>query len=453
MLNPLRTSTMKATDNPNLSSTEQAMANPAVTAYYADRKLMWRNVGWIVVGNFGPATATAIVWPLMTLRLNAAGVSDGGIGMITAVNLWVVSILVMYFAWKSDHLVSSWGRRIPYLLISFPFIVASFLLFPVYQSKWILIGLVLLYLYFQDMRQSTYPLLSIDCVRRDILARIGAIVTIINSLGGFLAVRYGSRLADYHEWLPYLLGGIVIAVTSLLAALNIKEPPIRNPTADRFTPFAAMRVAWRDRRIIVLMLAIAMLGSASIMFGTWLWFYARDVLGLTRGQTGAAMSWCILVTVVAAYPAGWIIDRLGSYLALIVYWLLVLLSFVVAIHMHSAGGLIAFTLLTSLFGALYGAGDMILMKQVHPAEVGSVTSTNSFLRNLYSGLLIFISGWMIQWSGNRYVPVFTLGLILTTVSIGLFFFYRHLMKRGPRKAVESLSPSAEQLVVASMCSA
>src|ERR1035441_7380483 len=72
-------------------------------AFYADRKLMWRNVTWINFGHFGTAISMTIVEPLMNLRLKAIGVSESGVGLLTSANLWAVSFLVMYFSWKSEE--------------------------------------------------------------------------------------------------------------------------------------------------------------------------------------------------------------------------------------------------------------------------------------------------------------------------------------------------------------
>ncbi len=94
----------------------------AVASYYADRKLMWRNVFWITFGHFGMALSMTILVPLMNLRLKAVGVSDSSVGLVTSANLWAVSFLVMYFSWKSDHCTSRLGRRTPFVLMSLPFI-------------------------------------------------------------------------------------------------------------------------------------------------------------------------------------------------------------------------------------------------------------------------------------------------------------------------------------------
>ena len=114
-------------------------------------------------------------------------------------NLWAVSFLVMYFSWKSDHSTSRLGRRTPFTLLALPFIAAALVLFPLSSQKWLLIALMLIYFFFNDMKASTYPLLSIDCVSKEILARVSGLVAITISLAGFLSTRLGAKMADAHQ--------------------------------------------------------------------------------------------------------------------------------------------------------------------------------------------------------------------------------------------------------------
>ncbi len=110
--------------------------DPALRAYYGNRPLMWRNLGFILLLNLGWAVSFTVVGPLMQLKVNSAGLHEGGIGIVNTINAWAYSILVMYFAWKSDHTVSRLGRRIPYLFISAPIIILAVILFPIVHSMW-----------------------------------------------------------------------------------------------------------------------------------------------------------------------------------------------------------------------------------------------------------------------------------------------------------------------------
>lgn len=400
-----------------------------LTAYYSDRKLMWRNVGWITFGHFGMAISMTILVPLMNLRLKAIGVSDSGVGLLTSANLWGVSFLVMYFSWKSDHCTSRLGRRTPFVLLSLPFLTMSLVLFPLFSEKVVLIGLMVTYYFFNDMSASTYPLLSIDCVSKEVLARVSGLVAIVISLAGFLSSRFGARMADAHPTAVFAVSASVMAAAVLLALWRVKEPPIFHPAQGRFNLLAPIKVALQDKRIIVLMVAVALLNAFNMIFNTWVWFYAKTKLGLTIGETGAAMSWGLLLKILVSYPAGWMIDRFGSYVALCIEWVLMLALAICAIRVTNASGLILLMVLFSSFTSLSVAGDTILWKTMDKADTGSYTSTVALVRNFCTGTVIAISGYIIKWTGS-YVDAFWFGFSISSIAVIIFFIYRQLMRRG-----------------------
>ena len=420
-----QTAVAKQGDPAGTLSTQAA----SLACYYADVKLMWRNVLWITFGHFGIAISTTILVPLMNLRLKAVGVSDSGIGLLTSANLWAVSFLVMYFSWKSDHCMSPLGRRTPFVLVSLPFLVVSLVLFPLFGAKWLLIGLMVVYYFFNDMNASTYPLLSIDCVSKEVLARVSGLVAIVISLAGFLSSRIGARMADVNQPRVFALAATAMAAATLIALWRIKEPPIRHPADGQFNLLAPIRVACQDKRILVLMVAIALLNACPMMFNTWIWFYAKSRLGLSIGATGAAMSWGLLLRMLVSYPAGWLIDRFGSYIALAIQWVLMLALVLCSIRVTNANGLIVMMVLFSLVTPLQVAGDTILWKGMDKADTGSYTSTVALIRNFLTGTVIAISGFLIKWTGS-YVLAFWFGFLISSIALVVFFRYRYIMRRG-----------------------
>jgi Na+/melibiose symporter-like transporter len=409
--------------------TDAAATDPALASFYADRGRMWRNVGWYVFGHFGMALGGTIVEPLMNLRLKAAGLSESGVGLLTSCNLWAVSFLVMYFSWKSDHCTSRLGRRTPFVLISLPFTMLAVLLFPLFREQWLLVGLMLVYYLFNDMRASTYPLLSIDCVSKEVLARVSGIVSIVISLAGFLSSRLGSRMADLHPTRVFLASASIVTTFLLVALSRIKEPPILHPAQGSFNLMAPIQTACKDKRILVLMVAVALLQGFHMVFKTWVWFYAKSKLGLSIGDTGLAVSWGMLLQVVVSYPAGWLIDRLGSYLALCIEWVLMLVLVICSLHVTDANGLILLLLLYNLFLPLQVAGDTIVWKTMDKADTGSYTSTVALIRNFTSGTVIAISGFIIKKTGS-YVMAFWFGFGLSSLALVVFFIYRYIMRPG-----------------------
>jgi len=403
-------------------------------SYYSNRKLMWRNVSWITFGHFGTALSMTIVEPLMNLRLKAVGVSESSIGLLTSANLWAVSFLVMYFSWKSDHCTSRLGRRTPYVLLSLPFISIALILFPFFKEAWVLIGLMIFYYFFNDMKASTYPLLGIDCVSREVLARVSGIVTVMLSIAGFLSSRLGAQMADVSQTRVFIIATVAMAGTTLIALYWIKEPPIYHPAEGKFNLLAPIKVACQDKRILVLMLAVALFNAFPMIFTTWVWFYAKAKLSLTIGGTGAAISWGMLLRIIVSYPAGWLIDRFGSYVALCLEWSLMLVLILCSSHVTNSNGLIVLMVIFSLLTPFQVAGDTILWKTMDKADTGSYTATVAFIRNFCTGTMIFLSGYIIKWTGS-YVLAFWFGFIVSSVAVIVFFVYRYLMRNGGTAAI------------------
>ena len=400
-----------------------------LTRYYSDRNLMWRNVLWITFGHFGSALSQTILEPLMNLRLRSIGVSQSTVGLIVSINLWAVSFLVMYVSWKSDHCTSRLGRRTPFTLLSLPFILLALVLFPLFTQKWLLMGLMLIYFFFNDVKASSYPLLGIDCVSKDVLARVSGLVAITISAAGFLSTRLGAKMADTHPARVFFIGATVMTSMTLLALWRIREPPIYHPAKSSFNILAPIRVACRDKRVMVLILAIALLNAFPMIFKTWVWFYSVSKLGLSIGDTGSAMSWGLVLQFIVSYPAGWLIDHFGSYLALSIGWILLLTLAISSIYVTNFHGLLLLMSLFFLFVPLQVAGDTILWKTMDVADTGSYTSTAALIRNFCTGTVVAISGFLIKWTGS-YIVAFWFGFALSSIAVIVFFIFRSTMQAG-----------------------
>lgn len=281
----------------------------------------------------------------------------------------------------------------------------------------------------RDQKASTYPLLAIDCASKEVLARVSGLVAITISLAGFLSTRLGSKMADLHSTRVFIVAPCIMTGMTLIALWRIKEPPIYHPAEGGFNFMAPIRVACRDKRILVLMVAVALLNAFPIIFKTWVWFYSVSKLRLTIGDTGGAMSWGLLLQVGVSYPAGWLIDRLGSYLALSLQWVLMLALAVCSIYVTNLNGLILLMSLYFLFMPLHVAGDAILWKTMDKADTGSYTSTVALIRNFCTGTVIAISDFLIKWTGS-YIVAFWFGFALSSVALIVFFIYRHIMRQG-----------------------
>lgn len=408
----------------------------ALDIYYRDSRLLRRNIAFIIILSLGWAAAFTYIIPLMQLRLKSAGVSDSVLGMITGANSWIYSYLVMYFAWRSDHTRSRLGRRLPYLLISAPAIICALVMFPLFSIAWVLVAIYMVKAIFMDIKAATIPLLNIDCVPRNRLARVNALNAMALCVVNFLALRYGMGLADHHPYLPYCVGAALLVCTTSLGILFIKEPPVTPEPRGTFKPWSAMAIAWQDRKAILLMLGVGLMQTAAAMYFAWIWLFADKVLQLDRKGLGEIMAWGTLVPLFLSYLAGALIDRFQGMRMVVFYWLLAVTGCLwVAIKVDSPVTLIIGGILFALMNPFYIAVDVKVYREADPKNVGSITSTNSCLRGIIVGLATLISGFLVEWFGGNYRVAFLFGACTTTLGLICIAAYTLIRQRSSSPSV------------------
>ena len=104
--------------------------SPKLKAYYDNKKLFFWNVFWLLFGNaaamFGQQTAGS----LMPLHMASIKLDAQQISSIIAVGTLLAIPSLLYVSHLTDHWQSRWGRRLPFIAVSFPFKVIALILFP-----------------------------------------------------------------------------------------------------------------------------------------------------------------------------------------------------------------------------------------------------------------------------------------------------------------------------------
>lgn len=399
----------------------------AVDRYHGDRRLRARNIVAIGTATIGWNVALQIVTPLVATRLLDLGVRENIQGTIASINLWAVSFLVMLFGWMSDHTISRFGRRKPYLFIAAPFIIASIAIFPFVASPErvpLLLTLQVVYLLFMDLKNSTFALVMIDCVPRAMLARSLAVVSAVSGLTSFVANRYAAELLHHGDKLPLLLAAGVMLMTTITAGF-VREPPVYHPRTAPFRPWSTFRTAAAfDKRIFVLMAGIALLFAFPSVCTQWLWFWSKESLGLTKAEIFQAVSWSGLVSAALAYPIGWFVDRFGGLRVVLVFQALCVACFVGMLHVSTKADLVWLVVAQTVTFPMYWSADMLVYKSCPPQNVGAITATNSCFRNAFLGCLSLLTGWVIYWANSDYRVGFAIGLGLTTVGCVLCVYHQ-----------------------------
>ena len=111
----------------------------------------------------------------------------------------------------------------------------------------------------------------------------------------------------------------------------------------------------------------------------------------------------------------------------LLYFFMMLLNLVLLLMVHDATTLALYVAFMTISNPLNNAAEIMVYKTSDPKEVGSITSSLSFIRNFYNGCLLFFAGWFIQLSGRNYNMLFIIGAVLMAVGLLMFFIYRKKM--------------------------
>lgn len=415
----------------SVSGSSPLRTDPAeLAAYYENRRLMWRNIVFIGIANLGWQLALGIVGLSMTAKLITLGLGQGIQNSMSTVNSLLLAFLVMPFSWLSDHTISRLGRRKPYFFLSAPCIILTVTLFPfmaVPRLVWLVLAMQVLFNLSMDLKLSTFSLINIDCVPREVLARTNSLFGIIGGLTGFFVSYNAGWLLDKGETIPYLVVGCVMIVTTSIAML-IKEPPVYHPPTEKFKPWSTFKISAADKRIFFLMAGVALIGTYNYSTMKLNSFWMLQDLHLDPAKIFRATSWGSLTGMITAYPIGWIIDRFGGLKVMFAFFICTTASFFFQLHVHSTTGLTELTIAGTLYGGLYGAADIMVFKSSPESDVGSITATNGFMRCMMGFVMGFLITGVVAFTHNNFHAGFIVGEVFTCIGMALFFVHAFLMR-------------------------
>ncbi len=82
----------------------------------------------------------------------------------------------------------------------------------------------------------------------------------------------------------------------------------------------------------------------------------------------------------------------------------------------------------------------MVYRNAHPAEIGSVTSTNSLSAGpLPNGGMSLLVGFLIEKSGGNYEYAFILAFVMTCLGLVPLFIYRSLMMQEQKLVTSATS--------------
>lgn len=292
---------------------------------------------WLLWGDFCFMLMENVIPSLMPLKLKALGASNTTIGMVViAIPSAINTVFNPIISFRSDRFRSRWGRRIPFILFSMPFLVLSLVglgfgdamgdvfhkhLGPAIENLSprlvIICGfgvLMVLFSVFNTFVNSTFWYLFNDVVPEELLARFMSwfrMISLISvSLYNFLVFPYAT--SHFRE---ILVGTALLYLVGFgLMCLNVKEgdyPPAPASVGGRSGFRAGIATYLKEcltlRHYWWLFLGNLFLCAYSSTMPMMVFFYQGT--GLDLDHIGKILATINISTALFVLGAGWLADR------------------------------------------------------------------------------------------------------------------------------------------------
>jgi len=447
---------------------------------------------WLLWGDFCYMLMEAVTPSIMPLKFKALGASNTTMGLILGtIPSIVYSVLNPVISFKSDRHRSRWGRRIPFILFTLPFLVLflAFLGFGDQIGFWLhahvaaistrltanqaailCIGVLLVaFTFFNTFVTSTFWYLFNDVVPEHLLARFMSWFRMISMGAGALYNFCIFRFAESHASTILMGGAVLYCVGFGLMCLNVKEgayPPPPPYVRGQTGPFSAVKTWGAECHALPhywylwICTFIGSIGGGVATFG----LLFSLAIGLDVKHIGYINGTNSLIIGVLILGSGWLADRyhpirvvlVGSLLGLLVVtpasliWLFwhpaatetwtLHLPFLAGFEVQKVF-LVALAISVGLgapVAALNGVWDPPMLMRLFPRErYGQFCSVNAIWRAIGGMLGGFLAGlfldYITRWVGKEqayfYIPVWQLCFAVPSIVL-LYGLYRSWKRHG-----------------------
>lgn len=260
---------------------------------------------------FGLAFAMAMLTtygPVVLLSLThspaSVGALIGGEGAFALAIPLVAGVL-------SDRLpASTYGRRLPFVLVGGPMLVTGLLLLPFAPSYFLAGAAVLIYFIGYYLYYPPYRALYADILPRSLYARAQASQAVLRGAGLGAALIAGGLLLSTWTPLPFVIGGGVVLATTLALGPVVRLHLSCSRGALDYVP-SSVGALLKNRRMIAFAVANAMWELSFAGLKSFIVLYVVKGLGHSPSTASAVIAVVAVAYVVGAPIAGRLADRFG----------------------------------------------------------------------------------------------------------------------------------------------
>jgi len=405
--------------------------------------------GWLLCGDFALSVRDRAMQGMMQLLLKKFGASNMISGLLIASLPAAIGLIIgPVVGYKSDRLRTRWGRRIPFLLLTTPFIVLSVLGLafcpqlgaglqqllgrhsPGTASS-VLIVLAIVWTIF-DMSViiagAVFGGLLNDVVPTVVLGRFFGLFRIVSLLVGIVFFFWLMGKVETHFTAIFLGVAIIYGLGFSLMCFKVKEgayPPPPHAQDGPETAMASVKAYFKDgfgHSYYLWFFAATILGGmATGPVNLYSIFYAKS-LSMDMGTYGKCLGVTYCISLCLSYPLGSLVDRFHPLR--LTMGTLVLYMGAMAICFYLVHGVNAFAVALVVHGVIagtYGTISASLGQRLLPrAKFAEIGSAGGIIGSLAGMAMAPILGAVLDYKGNDYRYTFLAGFIFTVSALVAF---------------------------------
>jgi MFS family permease len=418
------------------------------TLTYTSRSLV-RLFFVLLWGDFALAVRDRALQGVVQLLFKRFGASDMFSGLLLASIPSALGMVIgPVVAYKSDRLRTRWGRRIPFLIVTTPFVSLGLLglafspqlggqlqsLLGPYSpgaASSVLLVLAIFWVVFEISLAASggvWGALVNDVVPQEVLGRFFGLFRAVSLIIGIVFFFRMMGDVESHFSIILLLVALIYAVGFAVMCLKVKEgnyPPPPDDSNGHESPFTAVKNYFKDgfeQPFFLWYFASSILGNiASAPFNIYSIFYARSVsLGLPAYGECIALTYCF--SLVLTYPLGWLADRFHpvrvTFVFVALYGVVMACCYLLVRDGRTfAVALVVHGVVAGCFNTTSASLGARLLPRAKFAEIGSV---GGILFSLINMMFVPAMGLLLDHENHDYRFTFLVGSVISVLAIVAF---------------------------------
>ncbi|MCE9613890.1 MAG: hypothetical protein K8T26_06405 [Lentisphaerae bacterium] len=417
--------------NPDLPATAATRLYHCGTLSYT-RAGLFALFAWLLWGNFCFQIMESVVPSILPLTLKDLGCSNWLMGLILTTAPGVLNMTVCpYVSFRSDRYRSKWGRRIPFIIGTLPFLCLSLVLIGLSHplSAWlhqhalflshippasITIALIAAFLicfqFFNMFVASVFFYLFNDVVPARFLARFMGVFGIVGTGASAFYNFFVFKYAESHMQEIFLGAAALYFVGFGLTCLNVKEgsyPPPEGESEQAGRGWQGVATFFREsftHKFYWYRFLATGFAAAGGAIGTFTVFFNRE-MGLSLDQIGKIAAIGSIAMMAAMYCMAIFVDRwhplritvygalfgvLGSLMSLV--WVFITLPGPYFFWLNVGN-----VIINAFLSALVGTASLPCEMRVFPqSRFGQFCSSQAMLRSVFTVVFGILAGLFID---------------------------------------------------------